>query len=361
MTLPFDSSNLGKFVWFKKIDSEISLDLVFNFDEILTKFHEKPLDYISYIIKYSGNNSLVNILKNKNLATNLQPAIFLKVKDFSLFVVSITLTKEGFDQIDKVISFVFTYFKLMKKQKVSKEIFEELSKIQETNFNYLEKRVSNSDYLSYLSTNMFLYETKSILNGDYLYDNYDEDIISNYVNGLRPENCLVIVGSENELNDNLKQKYLEGSKKQNEKWYGTEFQINDLNIEELNSNVDELDQQNLFKIRTKNPYITNENQLTCQSEKDEYCKQLEEYEIYEKSPDLYIDEKNCKIWYQIDKSFLIPRINFYLNFVYPTMRESSYNYLNAFIFYNFIGYNLDPKLSEASDTGNEVNLNFDEK
>ena len=48
----FNLQNLGKVIWFKKLTSTISLDLVFNLDELISKYRTKPENYFAYLMKY---------------------------------------------------------------------------------------------------------------------------------------------------------------------------------------------------------------------------------------------------------------------------------------------------------------------
>ena len=62
----FYNENLGKIVWFKKLSSNINLDIIFTIDEVMSKYKSKPEDYFSYLIIYSGEGSFISLLKEKN-------------------------------------------------------------------------------------------------------------------------------------------------------------------------------------------------------------------------------------------------------------------------------------------------------
>ena len=79
------------------------------------------------------------------------------------------------------------------------------------------------------------------------------------------------------------------------------------------------------------------------------------------NPRLYYDSQNIKIWHKIDRSFLIPKQNFYLNLVFPNLRTNASDFLTVYIFYNYMKYTLETNLAEAGDAGNEIQFDFTEK
>ena len=78
-------------------------------------------------------------------------------------------------------------------------------------------------------------------------------------------------------------------------------------------------------------------------------------------PNLYYNSVNLKIWHRIDRSFLIPKQNFYLSLVFPSLRTNSTDFLTVFVFYNYLKYNLETSLADAGDAGNEIGYDFNEK
>lgn len=78
-------------------------------------------------------------------------------------------------------------------------------------------------------------------------------------------------------------------------------------------------------------------------------------------PVLFFESPNMKIWHKIDRTFLIPKQNFYLNIVFPNLRTNVSDYLTIYVFYNYLKYSLETTLADANDANNEIKYDFNEK
>lgn len=85
----------------------------------------------------------------------------------------------------------------------------------------MEKQSDYGKYLANIAGNMFDYEYKDILYGDYCYSNFYETMISNFMDGLIVKNSLVFIGSHNSPNDTIRDKFFKNSHNKTEMWYGT--------------------------------------------------------------------------------------------------------------------------------------------
>ena len=132
--LPFTSSEKGKFIWYEKKSSTRTIDFIFILDEIETKYKIKPLDYLTYLLKYSGEGSLFNYLKKMKYALKIDVGIIAAYRTFSEFAISVDVTSEGFNNIDKVISIVFEYLNLIKSSPIDFRIYNEIHSISKTQF-----------------------------------------------------------------------------------------------------------------------------------------------------------------------------------------------------------------------------------
>ena len=123
----------------------------------------------------------------------------------------------------------------------------------------MEKQSDTRKYLSNLAGNMFDYEYKEIIYGDYCHSKYDETLIANFTEGFIVENSLIFIGSQNSPTDNL------NVTNKTEKWYGTSYlenKFNDSQLASFSKFSNEL--KNFFILRPSNTFITSENQtLNC--------------------------------------------------------------------------------------------------
>ena len=230
----------------------------------------------------------------------------------------------------------------------------------------MDKKSTYGEYLSSLALNMFQYEDPEIMYGDYIHRYFNQTLIQEYVNNLAPENAIIMIGSIGLPPKNITTLLFDKAENKTESWYGTKFIIQNL-TKEYKKSLNVFNQNEHFQLRTKNIFITAESQIkTCLDEnvklkinffQEEDCKT----EMMSNLPLLYYDSPNIKIWHKIDSNFLVPKQNFYLNFVFPNLRTNASDFLTVYIFYNYLKYTLETSLAEAGDAGNEIQFDFTEK
>lgn len=126
----------------------------------------------------------------------------------------------------------------------------------------MEKQSDYGKYLSNLAGNMFDYEYKDILYGDYCHSHFNDSMIINFMEGLIVENSLLFIGSQNFPNNEIRDKFFKNAHNKTEKWYGTlymEKKLEDSQIVSYSKFSNEL--QNYFILRPINKYISSETQL----------------------------------------------------------------------------------------------------
>ena len=55
---------------------------------------------------------------------------------YSIFTVTVVLTKAGFENLDNVLAAVFSYLKMMERVGVSERIFKEIKEIEDLDFEF---------------------------------------------------------------------------------------------------------------------------------------------------------------------------------------------------------------------------------
>ena len=233
---------------------------------MITKYKTKPLDYISYLLKYSGPNSLISVLKKYKLASKLDLGVVTSSSQFSMYAISLTLTEEGFNKLNGVIDLTYTYLNLMRESKIDQDTYREIYNISKIEFKFLEKKKSYGDYLSSLAINMFQYSDRDIIYGDYTHSNFDENIIQDYIKSFRPDNAIVMIGSPLQPIQQIKDIYFKNTKNQTEPWYGTNYMQQFLSKEYIKYLMNLNNTEN-FVLRRKNIFITSETTIkTCLDE-----------------------------------------------------------------------------------------------
>jgi secreted Zn-dependent insulinase-like peptidase len=415
----FTFSQLGQIVWYQKKPKYLTptLDFIFTFDEVMSKqnIYVKPLDYISYILKYSGQGSLTHYLKKNNLAIKVDVGTIASFKTFSQFAISIYLTEKGLDQAQEVIDSTFGYFNKLRSSTdkfIVPKIFEEIKSIEENKFNFQSREDNLSRHLSTISMSMFDYELKESLRNENFYKNFNSTVIENFVKALIPENVIIIIGS-NQLLPNIKELVEKEQESQenvpsqqddllnaptrklknnrqnkkhkfssNEKPHGNHtlyepiFDVLYLHKKLSKEQVNNLlNIQKNFTVRGENNFVSrNLNLISCfgSGNKNEVQKFLEknkfnstsmkkcEKEKIEIAPKLIKNTQRLKIWYRQDRTFLIPRVQVYFNILSKDLRFEINNFLNFNIFFEYLKLRVETRLSEALDAGNEIKLEMNE-
>ena len=373
--LPYKKEELGKIVYYKKISAGNIIDFMFSMNSTGSNYDTKPLDYVDYLLKSSGEKSLINFLKKRNLANKLESSTYESFKSFSIYYISVELTDEGLQDLDNVIKLVFNYLNMIKDSKKNEKYYTEIKNIFDSGFKFLEKSEDYSNYVSSISTAMFEMNTKedykSLLYRDYKHKEFDGEIIQMVSNGLTANNCIIMVGSHLNLSENLKNQFFKNSEFKKEKWYGTdyieksldEFYIFNLNTFPVVFNTGlKIDGKTSFELRKENQFITKLNSLvySCtvsntKCEEDEYSNITEDTK-----PSSVIQDPNLKVFYKIDKTFNVPKVYINIRILSNLLKKNTSEFSNLQLFAGYLEYLLNTNLSEAIESGNYVSLDFDE-
>lgn len=136
---------------------------------------------------------------------------------YSLFCITIVLTKQGFENRDKVLEAVFSYINMMKSQGPSERIYREIQKIEDLDFKFREER-QPSDNVENLCENMLFYPPKLYLTGDDLMFDYDEKLIRDCTEMLKADKVNIFMMAREFLDEC----------NETEPWFATEYKTEDI-------------------------------------------------------------------------------------------------------------------------------------
>ena len=327
-SLAFSGNELNKIVWYKRDSFSLPpvIDFVFILEEINSYNNIKPIEYICYLIRYKGTDSLLYNLKKNNLASNLDCGNIGSFKHFSQLGITVTLTNKGTFEFQKIIEIVFTYIEYMKanlNKTISEAIYDDISKIFFKDFNFLQKneKVKISENLNTLSINMFDYQPILFVSHDNLMTKYDASVLTKFMKSISHANSLVIIGTY-KMNENL-QNFFGDSSIIKEKFFRTQYSRIDFPMD-INKKIEEnLNKNNyLFSLRKVNEFITKLNEpVSCVEPKDKYEGQLGKFINLENTtnekkincenernkiePDLIYSKNKINLWYKVIELNLI--------------------------------------------------------
>jgi len=184
---PFSNPRYHKLYRIHPVQNVYQLDLNWSLPPLQHKYRTKPLHYMSWVIGHEGKGSLLSYLRKKVWALSLTSGCegdgFEMNTTCSLFVITVVLTKTGYEQIENVLKSIFGYLSMMQAEGPNSRIFGEIQEIERLDFAYKEDK-QPCDNVETISENMQFYSPERFLDGDDLLFEYDQEIISECTQAL---------------------------------------------------------------------------------------------------------------------------------------------------------------------------------
>uniref|UniRef100_F6SU84 Nardilysin convertase n=2 Tax=Macaca TaxID=9539 RepID=F6SU84_MACMU len=328
LTDPFDTPAFNKLYRVVPIRKIHALTITWALPPQQQHYRVKPLHYISWLVGHEGKGSILSFLRKKCWALALfggnGETGFEQNSTYSVFSISITLTDEGYEHFYEVAYTVFQYLKMLQKLGPEKRIFEEIRKIEDNEFHYQEQ-TDPVEYVENMCENMQLYPLQDILTGDQLLFEYKPEVIAEALNQLVPQKAnLVLLSGANEGKCDLK-----------EKWFGTQYSIEDIENSwaELWSSNFELNPD--LHLPAENKYIATDFTLKAFD-----CPETE-------YPVKIVNTPQGCLWYKKDNKFKIPKAYIRFHLISPLIQKSAANVVLFDIFVNILTHNLAEPAYEA--------------
>ena len=290
---PYDENSLSYFYKVVPIkdDDQLIFKWVFPFCE---NYKVKPLKLFSSLFGHEGPNTLTACLKRENLITELVTYTLDYAKTFSEFNIRITLTKKGFDNYKEVILIVLKYINTIKNKEINERYFLEEKNIRQIDFDFRNKQ-KVGDFTKTHAENLLYYKPEDVFTGNYLFKEYNKDLIRQYLDMFNLDNiiiCFVSKSFENECN-------------LTEKFYGTKYSKEKLTIKKEDIDNFKYD-KHVFDYPPENKFFPKNMEI--------FPTPAEEVQKY---PQLIFDKENCKAFFLQDTEFKLPRgmIKLRINFV----------------------------------------------
>ena len=306
-----------------------------NYTEL--KFH--IFDYFGYLFK---SESLFKVLKGKNYIENeegvsLVESDYLENNDY--FIISTTLTEEGLKNINDVLLIINKYLDIMKENGYKKQYYNNYIQYKNNEAiltftkDFYFKRESYEDMcFNYL----YFKPDEILLSGDFLEENYKEDILKKYLNLINYDKSFYTLNTRTEITELTHlNEVLDKVTKEKYKYFDTYFMVGtfpdslDQKVKDKNIKIENL------QIRDINTYFSskyNERVVPCYKETSNTCKEKNEFD-YTKDEN-YIgtqieDERkdSYKTYYQIDKSSESHLVYSYLEFSFDDLEGLTYQVL----------------------------------
>ena len=323
-------------------------------------------EILNYLFNKKEDNSLLQYLYNKNYISNFQNGIFSYIYNNHIYAFIFDLTKDGYENIDKIIEAFFATVNTLKDNQNIQDLLNNIESIKNASFiNREEASTVFPDDIDNLLRNYAMFGPKNLL-GNPINLTYDENRVKEILNELTPDKSFIYIDSKDKLNS----KYLTSDEILFTRNYKTPYKINrisDVLLTQLN-NIKTVDDYT-FNLRTKNEKYTKLNELTqkpCYENKEPYKCEYNEYdqskdESYE--PYVVRNENNIVSLMKIDRSYGIPFVKGYIELIFDenefkeffsnTSNQISGNLLLDSFNYIFL-------FSDLYEGGSSISISIDE-
>lgn len=284
----------------------LAMSFLYRDEEGLYEAH--PARYASHLIGHEGPGSILAYIKEKGWANGLSAGPTNLCPGTGLFSVSVSLTEEGLKHYREVVKIIFQYIAMIREQPPQEWIVDELIRMSEVNFRFMQK-IPPSRMTSVLASTMQKpYDRRHLMSASTVIKKFDAEAIKQSLAFLRPENCKLRLVSQE----------FPGDWDQKEKWYGTEYKTGKLPqeyIAELKQSFESGQRPKELHLPHKNEFIPNRLDV----EKKEVPAPL-------KYPKLIRNDNGYRTWYKKDDQFWVPKANVHIHFrtplAYLTPREA---------------------------------------
>ena len=333
---PFDEKMLSNFYKVIPVKNEDKLIFRFYFP-FCPNYNTNPLHFYGSVIGHEGPNTITACLKKENLISDLTTSSEDFAGVFSVFKISINLTKKGFDNYKDVILKVLNYIYTLKNKNISERYFNELKNMEKIEFDFKNK-IKPFNFVKKYAEKLMMYKPGDVFYAKEVLKIYDEELLKKYLNMFTLENLDIAFLSQT----------FEKECNEVEKFYGTKYKKEKLNIKKeeiINYKCDNY----IFDYPPENKFIPQNLEILSKNTGEKI----------KKYPELIISEENCLVHFLQDEEFNLPKgmIKFRINFVKNLCNNSEVkNEIISHLLKKMIKLELNEMLYMAEVAGVEFKL-----
>tara|TARA_R110000744_G_scaffold66320_1_gene135469 strand:+ start:5049 stop:7844 length:2796 start_codon:yes stop_codon:yes gene_type:complete len=292
-----------KWISVQPVKNDQQLIISFAMPSIDKFYRQKPESILAYLIGHEGPGSILSLLKSKQWALALTAGSGINGSNFKDFNISISLSELGAKNITAIVSIVFSYLNLLKKEPLNEQYYQEKKSLAELSFSYQEK-LSPLDSVSQLVINMQHYPEQDYIFGDYVMEGQNTATLTALLEFMVASNMRIISIDKN----GSQQPHSSTSK-----WYQVPYTVNDIEQQKI-----EQWQQAAYlpelSLPNKNPYIVARPELVKGDNEKNNNLTL---------PEIIHKQSGLNVWFKHDTSFNTPKGYIYLSIDSPVVIESA--------------------------------------
>ena len=196
ISYPLKPGNEGTIIRIRPVKEIRDISIVWNVPQTRSLYRKKTFSLLAYMLSNKAPNSLHTVLQDKGWISSMSAGISSEFEDFSSFEVSFSLSPQGFENWEEIVSMMYEYLGVINTIEDNRflDVWSEMKNCRDLEFRYQEKSDSIS-MASSLASNLNFYSLEHVVSVGRTYDNIDMHDISkmrNDINILLPEYSVII-------------------------------------------------------------------------------------------------------------------------------------------------------------------------
>ena len=336
-------------IYAKPVMESRSLEISFPWQDEEEMFETQPARYISHLIGHEGPGSILAYLKERGLAQTLSAGYHPVCPGSAFFEIEIGLTPDGLQHYHEIVKIVFQYIGMMKANLPVEWMHQEMKNMAEVDFKFRQKSPASR----------FTSGTSSVMQKDTLprswllsstskFRKFDARAIIQAMQYLREDNFRLMLVAQD----------YPGDWDQKEKWYGTEYKVENVPVDVLSDVRKALSNQESDRI--PDLHLPHKNEFIPTN------LDVEKANIKEPAttPKLLRNDDKIRLWWKKDDTFWVPKANLNIKVRNSVTYANSANYVKTNLFINLVRdalstYSYDAEISGLAYAIGANMLGFD--
>lgn len=314
-----------------------SLEISFPWQDEDEMYETQPARYISHLIGHEGPGSVLAYLKEKGLAQTLSAGYQPVCPGSALFEIDVGLTPKGLENYHEVAKIVFKYIGMMKANPPVEWMHQEMKNMAEVDFRFRQKSPASRFTSGTSSVMQKRLPRNWLLSSTSKFRKFDAKAIVQAMQFLREDNFRLMLVAQD----------YPGNWNQKEKWYGTEYKVDQVPSDVLSDIRKALNSPDENKIE--------ELHLPHKNEFIPTKLDVEKVETKEpaKTPKLLRNDDLVRLWWKKDDTFWVPKANLSIKLRNQVTYANPLNFVKATLFVDLVKdalstYSYDAEISGLS-------------
>lgn len=335
----FRADQLPKIIKVKTLKDFRLLTLTFPLPSTKHLYRQKPLYYLTSLIGYEGDGSLIAYLKAQGYANGLSASSSDESDVESAVQTSISLTQKGLLNKDKVIASFFHFIEKIQRSGIQPQLYKEQQQLAQQAFQFMARQ-NPSSYVVWLSQTMRKYPQQDWLQANYIMDSFDATSISHLLGYINPQNLLL----------NIQAKTLETDKV--EPYFGAHYASAAVSEAQLTLWNNTQQNPQLF-IRKYNPYIANDLSIL---KSNSLTGLIKDKKSSAQRPTLYEMGTGVRLWHLQDSQFSTPKATLFFSLFMPQQKLTTRQLISLNLYSQLVNDKFNKQFYDAQEAGMYIEL-----